>query len=98
MVTGEEAKLMMRKWYVGVSVTGIVLGIIRFVFSPHTAISFEEAWIFVLVTTTLWAIVAAMLRPARSDPKPIFASAFVLWLFFSIANGMGYLVMRLVSA
>jgi hypothetical protein len=88
----------MSKWYIRFSILGIALGIIRFLSSPHTAISFEEAWIFVLVTTTLWASVAAMMRPTRSDPKPIFAMAFVLWLFFSIASGMGYLVVRLVSA
>jgi hypothetical protein len=88
----------MRSWYLGISVLGVALGTVRFLFSPHTAISFEEAWVFVLVTATLWASVAAMLRPTRSDPKPIFAMALMLWLFFSIANGVGYLVMRLVSA
>lgn len=88
----------MRSSYIGFSILGVIVGVLRFAFSPHTAIGFEEALIFVLVTATLWAIITSMLRPARSDPKPIFAFAFILWLCFSIANAMGYLVIRLVAA
>ena len=88
----------MGKWYLWTSLIGILLGIVRWVYSPHTAISFEEACAFVLVTACLWAIGATAARSWKRDPKPVFAVALLLWLFFSVGNGVGYLLMHAFRA